>query len=54
MEKLLSIIPRHKGTEKLVALYRSKIAKLKEEIDERPMARKGQLFRIENREPARS
>jgi len=47
MEKLLSIIPRHKGTEKLVALYRSKIAKLKEEIDERPMARKGQLFRIE-------
>ncbi|MDI6844717.1 MAG: 50S ribosome-binding GTPase [Candidatus Saccharicenans sp.] len=47
MEKLLSIIPRHKGTEKLVALYRSKIAKLKEEIERRPAARKGQLFRIE-------
>lgn len=47
MEKLLSIIPRHKGTEKLVALYRSKIAKLKEEIEPRPAARKGQLFRIE-------
>ncbi len=47
MEKLLSIIPRHKGTEKLVALYRSKIAKLKEEIEQRPAARKGQLFRIE-------
>lgn len=48
MEKLLSIIPRHKGTEKLVALYRSKIAKLKEEIERRPgTARKGQLFRIE-------
>lgn len=47
MEKLLSIIPRHKGTEKLVALYRTKIAKLKEEIEQRPAARKGQLFRIE-------
>ncbi|MGQ9800726.1 MAG: GTPase [Candidatus Saccharicenans sp.] len=47
IEKLLSIIPRHKGTEKLVALYRSKIAKLKEEIERRPAARKGQLFRIE-------
>ncbi|MCR4395968.1 MAG: 50S ribosome-binding GTPase [Candidatus Saccharicenans sp.] len=47
MEKLLSIIPRHKGTEKLVALYRSKIAKLKEEIERRPAAKKGQLFRIE-------
>ncbi|MCX8159610.1 MAG: 50S ribosome-binding GTPase [Candidatus Saccharicenans sp.] len=47
MEKLLSIIPRHKGTEKLVALYRSKIAKLKEEIEQRPTARRGQLFRIE-------
>lgn len=47
MEKLLSIIPRHKGTEKLVALYRSKIAKLKEEIERRPAARKGPLFWIE-------
>lgn len=47
MERLLSIIPRHKGTEKLVALYRSKIAKLKEEIEQRPAARKGPLFRIE-------
>jgi len=47
MEKLLSVIPRHKGTEKLVALYRSKIAKLKEEIEQRPASRKGQLFRIE-------
>ncbi len=47
MEKLLSIIPRHKGTEKLVALYRSKIARLKEEIEQRPATRKGPLFRIE-------
>jgi small GTP-binding protein len=47
MEKLLSIIPKHKGTEKLIALYRTKIAKLKEEIERRPAARKGQLFRIE-------
>jgi hypothetical protein len=48
IEKLLSIIPRHKGTEKLVGLYRSKIAKLKEEIQRRPaVAKKAQLFRIE-------
>jgi len=48
MEKLLSIIPKHKGTEKLIALYRSKIAKLKEEMDHRlSVAKKGQLFRIE-------
>jgi hypothetical protein len=48
MEKLLSIIPHHKGTEKLVALYRSKIAKLKEEIEHRVTpSKKGQLFRIE-------
>jgi ribosome-interacting GTPase 1 len=48
MEKLLSIIPKHKGTEKLIGLYRSKIAKLKEEMARRPSAaKKGQLFRIE-------
>lgn len=48
MEKLLSIIPKHKGTEKLIALYRSKIAKLKEEIDRRSSTpKKGLLFRIE-------
>lgn len=47
MERLLSIIPRHKGTEKLVALYRSKISKLKEEIEHRQASRKGQPFRIE-------
>jgi hypothetical protein len=47
IEKLLSIIPRHKGTEKLVAMYRSKIAKLKEEIERRPALRKSQLFRID-------
>ena len=29
MEELLSIIPKHKGTEKLQALYKSKISKLK-------------------------
>jgi len=48
MEKLLSIIPKHKGTEKLIGLYRSKIAKLKEEIARRPStAKKASLFRIE-------
>ncbi len=28
-EKLISVIPKHKGTEKLLALYKSKIAKLR-------------------------
>jgi ribosome-interacting GTPase 1 len=47
-EKLLSVIPRHKGTEKLVALYKSKIAKFKEEAQRKPStARRGPLLRIE-------
>jgi uncharacterized protein len=47
-EKLLAVIPRHKGTEKLVALYKSKIAKLREEAQKRPStAHRGPLLRIE-------
>jgi len=47
-EKLLAVIPRHKGTEKLVALYKSKIARLKEEMQKRPStAKRGPLLRIE-------
>jgi uncharacterized protein len=48
LEKLVSVIPRHKGTEKLVALYKTKIAKLREEMQKRPStARHGPLLRIE-------
>lgn len=47
-EKLLAVIPRHKGTEKLVALYKSKIAKLREEAQKKSStARRGPLLRIE-------
>lgn len=31
MEELLAIIPKHKGTEKLLAMYKSKIAKMRDE-----------------------
>jgi ribosome-interacting GTPase 1 len=47
-EKLLAVIPRHKGTEKLVALYKSKIAKFREEAQKKPStARRGPLGRVE-------
>jgi ribosome-interacting GTPase 1 len=38
MEELLSIIPKHKGTEKLQALYKTKIAKLKAQAQKKPAA----------------
>ena len=37
MEELLSIIPKHKGTEKLQALYKTKIAKLKFQMQKKPI-----------------
>jgi uncharacterized protein len=47
-ERLLAVIPRHKGTEKLVALYKSKIAKLRDEAQKKPStAHRGPLLRIE-------
>jgi hypothetical protein len=47
-EKLLAVIPRHKGTEKLVALYKSKIAKFREEAQKKPStAHRGPLVHIE-------
>ncbi len=47
-EKLLAVIPRHKGTEKLVALYKSKIARFREEAQKRPStAHRDPLLRIE-------
>ena len=47
-EKLISVIPKHKGTEKLVALYKSKIAKLRDEMQKRPStSRRGSVVRID-------
>jgi hypothetical protein len=47
-EELLSVIPKHKGTEKLQALFKTKIAKLKDEMRRRPStARHGSTSHIE-------
>jgi small GTP-binding protein len=48
MEELLSIIPKHKGTEKLQAMYKTKIAKLKTQAQKKPTpARHGASFYID-------
>jgi len=48
MEELLSIIPKHKGTEKLQALYKTKIAKLKSQLQKKSLtARHSSSFYIE-------
>ena len=48
MEELLSIIPKHKGTEKLQALYKTKIAKLKSTAHKKPaVAKYGLSFHID-------
>jgi ribosome-interacting GTPase 1 len=39
-ERLVAVIPHHKGTDKLIAMYRQKIAKAKEEIERRPTTAK--------------
>lgn len=41
IERMLSIIPHHKGTDKLIGSLRAKIAKLREEKEKRPQTRKG-------------
>lgn len=41
LEEFLSIIPKHKGTEKLIALHRSRLVKLKKELEDRKKVRKG-------------
>lgn len=47
-ERLISVIPHHKGTDKLIAMYRAKIAKAKEDMQRRPgTARRGPSHRIE-------
>jgi ribosome-interacting GTPase 1 len=48
LEELLSIVPKHKGTEKLQALLKTKIAKLKSQSQKRPsIARHGPASHIE-------
>jgi ribosome-interacting GTPase 1 len=47
-EELLTIVPKHKGTEKLQALFKTKIAKLRQESERRPAASKhGPVVRVE-------
>lgn len=50
LEELLAIVPKHKGTEKLQALLKTKIAKLKSSTQTKPaLARHGPTYRIEKR-----
>ncbi len=48
LEELLSIVPKHKGTEKLQALLKTKIAKLKSSVQKKPkIAKQGPTHQIE-------
>jgi hypothetical protein len=48
MEELLSIIPKHKGTEKLQALYKTKISKLRSQSQKKTaLSRHGPTFHVE-------
>ncbi len=47
MEELLATIPKHKGTEKLQALYKTKIAKIRAQAQKKPAARHGISFHID-------
>jgi len=40
LEEFISLVPKHKATEKIVALNRSKLAKLKKEKEEKELQRK--------------
>jgi len=40
IERMIAIMPHHKGTDKLLAAHRAKIAKLKEERERRPQSQK--------------
>jgi ribosome-interacting GTPase 1 len=47
-ERLIAVIPHHKGTDKLIAMYRQKIAKAREEMERRPTtAKHGPTHKIE-------
>jgi len=48
LEELLSIVPKHKGTEKLQGLLKTKIAKLKSQVQKkRGVSKHGQVFWVE-------
>ena len=48
LEELLSIVPKHKGTEKLQALLKTKIAKLKQQAEKKhTVGRRGPTFYID-------
>lgn len=48
MEELLSIIPKHKGTEKLQALYKTKISKLRSQSQKKAaVSRQGPTFHVD-------
>jgi len=48
LEELLSIIPKHKGTEKLQALLKTKIAKLKSAVQKKPsIAKHSPIYLVE-------
>ncbi|MHA1987087.1 MAG: GTPase [Promethearchaeota archaeon] len=40
LQEFISLVPKHKGTEKIVALNKSRLAKLKREVDERKQKQK--------------
>jgi ribosome-interacting GTPase 1 len=47
-ERLIAVIPHHKGTDKLIAMYRAKIAKAREETQRRPStAKHGPTHKVE-------
>lgn len=48
LEELLAIVPKHKGTEKLQAQLKSKIAKLRSQAQKKPVvAKRGPVFMVE-------
>ena len=48
LEEFLSVVPKHKATEKIVALNRSRLAKLKRELVEEAERRKAQLGSVKS------
>ena len=48
LEEMLATIPKHKGTEKMQAMLKTKIAKLKDQLQSRPaVARHGPSYHVE-------
>jgi len=41
LEEFLSLVPKHKGTEKLIALHRSRLVKLRQELEKKKAVKKG-------------